>query len=42
MGICHSDFDDRFERAAADLNPFLDKLGMSDKEAKRFYRVKKN
>lgn len=39
MGVCHSEFDDRFERAATDLGPFLEKLGMPDAEAKRFYRV---
>jgi len=39
MGVCHSAFDDRFEAAAANLGPFFDKLGMDDKEAKRFYRV---
>lgn len=39
MGICHSDFDDRFERAAAEIQPFLEKLGMSDQDAKRLYRV---
>ena len=39
MGVCHSAFDDRFEKAASNLSPFLDKLGMDDKEAKKFYRV---
>ena len=39
MGVCHSAFDDRFEKAATSLGPFLDKLGMDDKEAKNFYRV---
>ena len=32
-------FDDRFAAAVINLSPFLDKLGMDDKEAKRFYRV---
>ena len=39
MGVCHSAIDDRFEKAAANLGPFLDKLGMDDKEAKQLYKV---
>ena len=39
MGVCHSEFDDRFERAATDLGPFLEKLGMTDNEAKKFYKI---